>query len=105
MRAPCVRCGNSLALDIPRVSMQFSPEELAQLARDTLDVNVRDRALCALGMVDQVLERHTRAILTSAVPGCSSCTELLAEISKLEKERADMVEDLDQLQATLEDRR
>lgn len=84
--------------------MQFSPEELAQLARDTLDTNVRDRALCALGMVDQQLERHTRAILQNAAPGCSSCTELIAEIGKLEKESRDMAADLDQLQAALEDR-
>lgn len=99
-----MRCGMQLGLDLPRVSVQFSPEELAQLARDTLDPKVRDRALCALGMVDQQLEQHTRAILLNAAPGCSSCAELIADISKLEKEARDMADDLDQLQAEREDR-
>lgn len=104
-RAPCLRCGTVLVLEEPRVSMWFSPAELAQLAIDTTNPKVRDRALCAMGMIDHALELRTRAELANDAPGCPSCVELLAEIKHLEKASGRMARDLADVERDLEDAR
>jgi len=61
MRAPCVRCGMLLHTGEGKVTVSFSVAELAELACATSDDAVRERLLCALGLLDQPLERETRA--------------------------------------------
>lgn len=50
-RAPCVRCGRILQTGTNRVLIGFTPDELAQLASDTTDRNVRSRLICALELL------------------------------------------------------
>jgi hypothetical protein len=85
----CTRCGRPVATDSLRVGVSFTPDEVAKLARDTTDPRMQARLLCALGTIDRDLERRTRMELASTEPGCASCVVL--------------TEQLDQLQAELED--
>ena len=61
-RAPCVRCGMLLHTGEGRVTVAFSPAELADLAC-AAGGRVRERLLCALGLLDAELERAVRAEL------------------------------------------
>lgn len=44
-----------------RVTVAFTPDELAELACAAPDVRVRERLLCALGLLDADRERSVRA--------------------------------------------
>lgn len=43
-----------------RVVVAFSLTELATIARDTMDIAVRERVLCAIGLLDESMERTLR---------------------------------------------
>lgn len=43
-----------------RVVVAFSLSELATIARDTLNIEVRERVLCAIGLLDETMERELR---------------------------------------------
>lgn len=68
MRAPCVRCGNPF--QVPgegrvAVTVTFTPTELEVLAITSIDVNVRERLLCAIGLLDAKREAMVRAEITA----------------------------------------
>lgn len=64
MRSPCVRCGMPLCVgEGYRVTVNFDPEELAQAAVEVSNPAVRERLLCALGLLDAGKEREVRAEL------------------------------------------
>jgi hypothetical protein len=63
MRAPCVRCGLLLHTGEGRVTVSFQAAELAELAAATSDRNVRERLLCALGLIDDAAVSSVRADL------------------------------------------
>ncbi len=65
-RSPCVRCGLLLHTGEGRVLVAFSVAELSELAVGAADKNVRERLLCALGLLDQDEERMARATLADA---------------------------------------
>ena len=60
-RSPCVRCGMILHTGEGRVTVAFTPDELAELACAAPDARVRERLLCALGLLDADRERSVRA--------------------------------------------
>lgn len=64
MRSPCVRCGNALLTEQGRmlVSVNFTPDELAELAVQTTNVAVSERLCCAIGLLDPKLEVETRRV-------------------------------------------
>jgi hypothetical protein len=61
MRSPCVRCGLLLDATAEKVLVGLTPDELAELACGTGDPRVRERLLCALGLLDAQRERDVRA--------------------------------------------
>ena len=69
MRSPCVRCGTPLWAastgEGSRVTINFSAEELAQMAVEASGP-VRERLLCALGLIDTPLERTVRDEIANA---------------------------------------
>lgn len=65
-RSPCVRCGMPLHTGEGRVTVSFTPSELADLAAAATDRSVRERLLCALGLVDQQADASVRADITRA---------------------------------------
>ena len=62
-RSPCVRCGLLLHTGEGRVTVSFTPDEMAELAAATGDANVRERLLCAVALLDPEIETTTRADL------------------------------------------
>ncbi len=58
MRAPCVRCGNTLHTGEGRVVVAFSPTELEQMVYEISDASVRRRLICAIGLLDPDAERR-----------------------------------------------
>jgi hypothetical protein len=65
-RAPCVRCGMLLHTGEGRVIVSFQADELADLAVSAADKRVRERLLCALGILDEDAEDATRGALAEA---------------------------------------
>lgn len=64
MRAPCVRCGHLLLTDEDmRVTVTFNADELVTLSDLTFAArndNLRNRLLCALGLIDPAREKLER---------------------------------------------
>jgi hypothetical protein len=58
--APCVRCGMLLHTGEGRVTVSLLPDELYELACATRDTRLRERLLCALGLIDEAKERDAR---------------------------------------------
>ncbi len=65
-RAPCVKCGMILHTGEGRVTISFRVNELSELALATSDKNVRDRLLCAIGMLDPVEQQLTYEAIIEA---------------------------------------
>lgn len=59
-RAPCSRCGTILHTGEGRVTVTFSLDDLEALAWAAADYNVRQRLLCAIGLLDVERERRIR---------------------------------------------
>ncbi len=68
-RAPCVKCGMILHTGEGRVIVSFRVSELSELALATSDRNVRDRLLCAIGMLDPVEQQLTYEAIIEAYGG------------------------------------
>lgn len=62
--SPCVRCGLRLNIGSGKITVSFTPDDLAGLIRDTSDQNMQDRLLCAMGVLAPDMERAVRAELT-----------------------------------------
>lgn len=100
IREGCSRCGRMVVTDTPRVGISFTPDEVAQLARDTTSPALQARLLCALGTVDRDLEDHARAALLSDADGCPSCAVLVEQVATLEGERDELCKLLDSMDAS-----
>lgn len=61
VRAPCVKCGALLHTGEGRVIVSFTVDEMDELAAQTTNGAVRDRLLCAIGLLDSERERTARA--------------------------------------------
>jgi hypothetical protein len=49
----CTTCGRLLHTGEALMLVAFSAAQLAKIANDVLDVDIRRRVLCALGLIDQ----------------------------------------------------
>jgi hypothetical protein len=58
--ARCTRCGRVLDDGIARIFVGFSVAELEDIAYQTTLPSVRERALCAIGLLDADRERAVR---------------------------------------------
>lgn len=56
----CLRCGRLLHTGEGRVLVPFTTAELAELIGSTVNPVVRDRLLCALGLIDESAESELR---------------------------------------------
>ncbi len=57
-RAPCVRCGNILHTGEASITVTFTVAELASMVEDTLDAKIQRRLICAIGLLDPILENE-----------------------------------------------
>jgi hypothetical protein len=100
----CVSCGRqTIAGDGIRVGLSFTPEQVYRLALDATEPAVRERLICALGTVDRDMQRKLRAEMLSTDGGCPSCSQMAGQVAALELEREELIEQLDQLHATIDD--
>lgn len=61
LRSPCVRCGHPLNMgEGMQVTVSFNATELEQMINDALDLRIRARLLCALGLIDPEREEQLR---------------------------------------------
>lgn len=60
VRAPCVRCGMMLHTGEGRVTISFTVAELDEMVFEISNMLVRERLLCAIGLLDEAREKLLR---------------------------------------------